>query len=150
MKTIIFSIFAITFLVSCVEAVVEPTTNLSDPNLAKVTGKWELYKISFGYPVPGGPTEKKPDAVEYLDFSATNKTVTKTVVGTKETTTEKSTFELKNYSAERNQLALFFVESKTYSFFTFDEATQSIILYERVPVGAILADGNSYHYKKVK
>lgn len=150
MKTIIFSILTTLILTSCVESVVEPTTEAADPTLAKISGKWELFKISFGYPMLGGPTEKKPDAVEYLEFSAANKTLIKTVIGTNETKTEKSTIELKNYSDERKQLALFFVETKTYSFYTFDEATQSIILYDRVPVGAILADGNSYHYKKVK
>ena len=150
MKTIIFSILTTLILISCVEAVVEPTAEAADPTLTKISGKWELYKISFGYPMPNGPTEKKPDALEYLEFSAANKTLIKTVIGTNETKTEKSTIELKNYSDERKQLALFFVETKTYSFYTFDEATQSIILYDRVPVGAILADGNSYHYKKVK
>ena len=145
MKTIFLSVILIALLACQVETNIEA----SNPSLTKINGQWQLSKTSIGYPMPDGPNEIKVVDTEIISFNASKKTFTRTINGK---VTETTTFDVKkvsnNGSEERE--AVVFEKEKKYAYLTFDDANAAIILYETVPIGAELADGNSYHYQKVK
>ena len=127
----------------------ETNIEASNPALAKINGKWQLYKTSIGYPMPNGPTEIKVMNVDIISFDASNKTYTRTV---NEKVTESTTFDVQkvSYNGSEAREAVVFEKDQKYAYLTFDDQNSAIILYEKAPIGAILADGNSYHYQKVK
>ena len=145
MKAMFLSIITI-LLFGC-----QAETNIeaSNPALAKINGKWQLYKTSIGYPMPNGPTEIKVMNVDIISFDASNKTYTRTV---NEKVTESTTFDVQkvSYNGSEAREAVVFEKDQKYAYLTFDDQNSAIILYEKAPIGAILADGNSYHYQKVK
>lgn len=128
---------------------VETNIEVSNPSLAKINGQWQLSKISFGYPMPGGPTEMKATNVDIISFDASNKTFIRTINGK---ITENLSFDVQkvSYNGSEAREAVVFEKEGMYAYLTFDEDNSAIILYERTPIGAVLADGNSYHYQKVK
>ncbi len=136
----------IIFLLGC-----QAETNIEalNPSLAKINGNWQLYKTSIGYPIPNGPTEIKVVNADILSFDASKKTYTRTI---NEKVTESSTFDVKtvSYNGSEAREAVVFEKDQKYAYLTFDDENSAIILYERTPVGIVLADGNSYHYQKVK
>lgn len=123
--------------------------NIIEPSLSKVNGQWQLYKTSIGYPMPNGPTEIKVVNTDILSFDASKKTYTRTINGK---VTESSSFDVKtvSYNGSEAREAIIFEKDQRYAYLTFDDENSAIILYERTPIGAILADGNSYHYQKMK
>ena len=123
--------------------------NIIEPSLSKINGQWQLYKTSVGYPAPNSPTEIKAVNTEILSFDASKKTYTRTINGK---VTENSTFDVKtvSYNGSEAREAIVFEKDQKYAYLTFDDENSAIILYERTPVGIVLADGNSYHYQKVK
>ena len=123
--------------------------NVIEPSLSKVNGQWQLYKTSMGYPAPNSPTEIKAVNTEIISFDASAKTFTRTVNG-KVTETTDFAIEKVSYIGSETREAVVFTKNQTYAFLTFDDTNSTIILYEKAPIGAILADGNSYHYQKVK
>lgn len=145
MKTIFLSAIMMALLACQVETNIEE----SNPSLAKINGKWQLYKTSFGYPMPNSPTEIKATNIDIISFDASNKTYTRTINGK---VTENSNFDIQKISLNGSQAreAIIFEKEKQYAFLTYDDANSAIILYEKSPIGAELADGNSYHYQKVK
>ncbi len=145
MKAMFLSIIII-FLLGCQ---VETNIEASNPSLAKINGQWQFTKISVGYPVPGGATEIKAVNTEIISFDASSKTFTRTINGK---LTETTDFDVQkvSYSGSEPKEAVVFTKNQNYAFLTFDDMNSSIILYEKTPIGAVLADGNSYHYQKVK
>ena len=119
--------------------------SLVNPEYSKISGKWTLYKIGVGYPMPNGPSELTPRDVEILEIK--DKTLTRTVNGI---VTEKTKIEIKklNVNTANPRLSVVFLASDTYSFLVIDEAKEEISLYEKCPLGAELADGSTYFYKK--
>lgn len=120
-------------------------TPLINPEYSKISGKWSLYKIGLGYPMPNSPSELTPKDVETLEIK--DKTLTRTVNGI---VTEKTKIEIKklNVNTANPRLSLVFLASDTYSFLVIDESKEEINLYEKCPLGAELADGSTYFYKK--
>jgi hypothetical protein len=118
-----------------------------DPELSKIEGKWTLYKIGVGFPAPNGPSEFVPTETETLEIDAKNKTLIRIVNGV---VTESTKIEIGYHpkSSANPRLALVFLESKTYSFLSIDAAKNEISLYQKCPLEAELADGNTYFYKK--
>jgi hypothetical protein len=145
MKAMFLSIFLQLFL-SC-----QAETNIeaSETSLAKINGQWQFTKKSVGYPVPGGPTEIKAINTEIISFDASSKIFTRTINGKLTETTDFDVQKLNLFGAEPKE-AVVFTKNQNYSFLTFDDTSSSIILYEKTPIGAVLADGNSYYYQKVK
>lgn len=145
MKTIFLSVIIMALLACQVETNIEA----SNPSLAKINGQWQLSKTSIGYPMPNGPTEIKAVDTNIVSFDASKKTFTRTVNGK---ITETATFDVQkvSYNGSEVREAVVFEKEKQYAYLTYDDENSTIILYERTPIGAILADGNSYHYQKVK
>lgn len=145
MKTIFLSVIVVALLACQVETNIEA----SNPSLAKINGKWQLSKTSVGYPMPNSPTEIKAVNIDIISFDASNKTYTRTINGK---ITENTTFDVQkvSYIGSEAREAVVFEKDQKYAFLTFDDTNSSIILYEKAPIGAVLADGNSYHYQKVK
>ncbi|GGD72129.1 hypothetical protein GCM10011514_40350 [Emticicia aquatilis] len=144
MKTAFFIIFTL-FLMACQVG----NESIIEPSLTKISGQWQLTKTSIGYPAPNSPTEIKATNTEIISFDSNNKTFTRTVNGK---VTETTDFDVQkvSYNGSEPREAVVFTKTQYYAFLTFDDANSSIILYEKAPIGAILADGNSYHYQKVK
>lgn len=145
MKTIFLSVIIMALLACQVETNIEA----SNPSLAKINGQWQLSKMSIGYPIPDGPTEIKAVNTEIISFDTSKKTFTRTVNGK---VTETTTFDVQkvSYNGSDEREAVVFEKDQKYAYLTFDDEKSAIILYERTPIGAVLADGNSYHYQKVK
>ncbi|MFN3490090.1 MAG: hypothetical protein ACK4YV_13200 [Emticicia sp.] len=145
MKTIFLSVIVMALLACQVETNIEA----SNPSLTKINGQWQLSKISIGYPIPNGPTEIKAVNTEIISFDASKKTFTRTINGK---ITETTTFDVQkvSYHGSEAREAVVFEKDQKYAYLTFDDENSAIILYERTPIGAILADGSSYHYQKVK
>lgn len=127
----------------------ETNIETSNTSLSKLNGHWQFTKISVGYPVPGGPTEIKAVGTEIINFDTVGKIFTRTNNGK---LTETTDFDVQKVSffGEELREAVVFTKNQKYSFLTFDDTNSSIILYEKTPIGAVLADGNYYHYQKVK
>ena len=127
----------------------ETNIEASNTSLAKLNGQWQFTKKSVGYPVLGGPTEIKAINTEIIGFDAKSKIFTRTINGKLTETTDFDVQKLNLFGTESKE-AVVFTKNQNYSFLTFDDTNSSIILYEKTPIGAVLADGNSYHYQKVK
>jgi hypothetical protein len=142
MKHIVILAFStLLFFTSCAIENIDAESN-------KIDGKWELYKITIGFPYPGGPTELLPEKNIRMEINSIKNTI---VIFENNQKTETSSFSLKTFAESANdRLALYFWDSDSYSFYTYDEAKDNIILYERTPIGAEIADGNSYHYRRLK
>lgn len=144
MKKILIVSIAI-LLIAC------QTDNAQDisPELAKIAGKWQLYKIGYGFPPPNGPTHTTTTNQEIIEFDINSTSFTRTISGK---ISKSSSFELKQLTDGGTAFrdAIVFKNSNTYSFISFDESTSSLILYQDAPIGAVLADGNSFFYQKIK
>ncbi len=142
MKTTFFIIAMLSLMACQVESTIEPS-------LSKINGQWQLTKTTIGFPAPNSPTEIKAVNTEIISFNATSKTFTRTINGK---VTETTDFDIQkvSYNGSEPREAVVFTKNQTYAFLTFDDSNSAIILYEKSPIGAILADGNSYHYQKVK
>lgn len=138
--------FLIIFLFSLMACQVE---NTIEPSLSKIDGQWQLYKTSIGYPMPNRPTEIKAVNTEIISFDTSKKTFTRTINGK---VTDTSNFEVQkvSYIGTEPREAVIFEKEEKYAFLTYDDENSAIILYEKTPIGAVLADGNSYHYQKIK
>lgn len=142
MKTTVLAIMLFSLMACQVEDVIEPS-------LSKINGQWQLYKTSIGYPAPNSPTEIKAVNTEIISFDVSTKIFTRTVNGKVTETTDFDVQQVSYLNLEPRE-AVIFPKNQTYAFLTFNESNSEIILYERVPIGAVLADGNSYHYQKLK
>ncbi|RYU93701.1 hypothetical protein [Emticicia agri] len=141
MKTTLIVICTILFLASC-------TNTAPDPLLNELNGEWKLVKIGVGFPSPQGPTELQPEYEEILSFNASKGSYTRTKDGK---VVEKSDVSISSdEKATYQKDMLVFEESKTYSFISFTETPRYLVLYQPAPIGAVLADGNSFFYEKVK
>ncbi|WP_394993742.1 hypothetical protein [Emticicia sp.] len=145
MKMILLTLF-ITFLMANCQ--LENSQEVS-PEMAKLEGKWRLSKIGYGFPPPNGPTEYIPTYQEILEFNTLKGTFTRTKDGK---VIETSNIKISNLSdgGISKKEALIFEKDNTYSFYSFTENPVYLVLYQPTPIGAVLADGNSYFYEKVK
>lgn len=140
MPRLLFLLFGLVLSAAQCESVV-------DPELSKLDGKWKLYKIGVGYPAPNSPTELVPTETETLEIDAKARTLMRKVDGV---VTQSTKIEIRNYpkSSTNPRLALVFLDAETYSFLGIDETKGEINLYQKCPLGAELADGNTFYYKK--
>lgn len=146
MKAMFLSIITI-FLLGCqAETNIEASTN---PSLTKINGQWQFTKKSIGYPFPDGPIEIKAVDTEIISFDASKKIFTRTINGKLTETTDFDVQKVSYFGFEPKE-AIIFTKNQKYSFLTFDDTNSSIILYEKTSIGAVLADGNYYHYQKIK
>lgn len=145
MKAMFLSLF-LQLILGC-----QTETNIeaSNTSLTKINGQWQFTKKSIGYPVPGGATEIKAADIEIINFDIVGKIFTRTKNGKLTETTDFDIQKVSFFETEPRE-AVVFTKYQNYSFLTFDDTNSSIILYEKTPFGAVLADGNSYHYQKVK
>lgn len=142
MKTT-FLVIALVSLIAC------QVENTIEPSLSKINGQWQLTKTSVGYPAPNSPTEIKATNTEIISFDANSRIFTRTINGK---VTETTDFDVQkvSYNGSEPREAVVFPKNQNYAFLSFDDSNSAIILYEKAPIGAILADGNSYHCQKVK
>ncbi len=145
MKTILLYFSVILFFQNCKDKTLQ---NIA-PSFAKVEGKWKLYKISIGFRSQNGASEVPVNNEEIIEFNAKTKFFVKTIDGKPTEATKFDAREINNFNNSTARDAIVFIESNTYSFISFDESNSAIILYHRAPVGSELADGNSYHYRKI-
>lgn len=141
MKILLVYIFSFLLVSTC-----ETTT--PDPLLYEINGQWKLVKIAIGFPAPGGPTEKTPEYEEILEFNASKESFTRSKDGK---VVEKSAISInEDDKASIRRYKLVFENSKTYSYMTFTETPKYLVLYQRAPIDATLADGNLFFYEKIK
>lgn len=145
MKTLLLSIAAMVLMVSCQAENSQEIT----PELVKVTGKWKLYKISGGFRSPNDPSEVPITSEEIIEFNTSTKVFTRTIAGKVTETTNFDVRAINNFNNTSAREAIVFTKSNTYSWVSFEESTSSLVLYQSTPIGAELADGNSFYYRKV-
>jgi hypothetical protein len=143
MKMLFLSSFIILLMVNC-----QSSQEIS-PEMVKLDGKWKLVKIAYGFPPPNGLTEYKPTYEEILEFNSSKGTFTRTKDGKiMESSNIKSSKLIDGGVSTRE--SLIFEKDNTYSFYSFTENPIYLVLYQAAPIGAVLADGNSFYYEKVK
>jgi hypothetical protein len=141
MKTFLSSISIMFLLVGCQAE----TSQDIVPELAKVAGKWELYKIIRFRITPEPITSE-----EIIEFNVSTKVFTRTIAGKITETTSFDTRAISNFNNTPARDAIVFTKSNTYSFITFEESNSSLILNQSTPIGEEFADGSNYYYRKVK
>jgi hypothetical protein len=128
---------------------VETKIDATNSSLARLNGNWKFTKKSIGYPIPGRPIEIKAVVTEIVNFDVSNKIFTRSINGKLTETTDFDVQKLSFIGIEPRE-AVVFDKNQNYCFLTFDDTNLSIILYEKTPIEAVLADGDSYHYQKIK
>jgi hypothetical protein len=141
MKTFLLSISIMFLLIGCQAE----TSQDIVPELAKVAGKWKLYKI-IGFRITPEPITSE----EIIEFNVSTKVFTRTVAGKITETTSFVARTVSNFNNTSARDAIVFTKSNTYSFITFEENNSSLILNQSTPIGEELADGISYYYRKVQ
>ncbi len=141
MKKTLILFCAILLLAAC-------ENNKPDPILNEINGQWKLVKIGIGFPSPTGSSELIPDYEEILEFNASKGSFTRSKDGKVVERSEVSISLDENASQKTGKLV--FEDSKTYSFISFTETPKYMVLYQSAPIGATLADGNSFFYEKIK
>lgn len=139
----ILSLMTVTFLFTKCEKI--ETKSLTDSQLS---GKWKLVKISYGYPAPNMPTFTTNVADVTYEFDGNKNFYVYRNAG-KITDEGNYTTETKKYENYTENI-LTFTKLDVYTTYSIDAEKQELILYERMPIGSMLADGNNYHYMKVK
>ncbi len=136
----------ITFLMA--QCQLENSQEIS-PEMSKLDGKWKLVKVGYGFRSPDGSPDFVPTYEEILEFNTSKGTFTRTKDGK---VTDGSSIKSSKLTDGGNSTkdAIVFEKDNTYAFYSFTENPVYLVLYETVPIGAILADGNSYFYEKVK
>lgn len=141
-------VILVSFIISLIACQKDNAQEVS-PELAKIAGKWQLYKIGYGFPPPNGPTQTTSTNQEIIEFDVNKVTFARTISGK---ISESGSFELKQLPDGGTTLrdAIVFKNTNTYSFIAFDESTFSLIMHQAAPMGAVLADGNSFFYQKIE
>ncbi len=145
MKTLLLCISTMLLLISCAAESSQEIT----PEFVKVAGKWKLYKISGGFRSPNNLGEIAIKEEEIIEFDASTKIFTRTIAGKITETTNFDVKAISNFNNTSAREAIVFTKSNTYSWVSFEESTSSLVLYQSTPIGAELADGNSFYYRKV-
>lgn len=120
-----------------------------NPEMAKLDGKWKLVKVAYGFPAPNSPTEFVPNYEEILAFNTSTNTFTRTKDGKVTQSSSLKTSSLPDGGTSSRAIVIF-EKDNTYSFYSFTQNPDYLVLYQAAPVGAILADGNSFYYQKIK
>lgn len=141
MRTVFIFICTVLLLAGC-------ENSTTDPIFSQLNGQWKLVKIGIGFPMPDGPNELTPDYEEILEFNSQKGNFTRSKDGK---LVEKSnvSFMVDNHASQLRG-DLIFEDSKTYSPMWFTETPKYLVLYQSAPIGATLADGNSFFYEKIK
>ena len=146
MKKLLLAITVTLLLANCQSG----TSQEVNPETVKFDGKWQLVKIGVGFPPPNGPTSFKPPYQEVLEFNISKRQFTRTKDGK---ITENNSFkitDLAEFGGSTRRAAIVFEEDNTYAFYSFIENPNYLTLQQRVPIGAYLADGNTFFYEKMQ
>lgn len=114
------------------------------PELAEFDGEWKLEKITNGF----AQTELIGTAAivyeETLTIDETNKTFISQIDNLPQ---EKSRIEV---GVQSNQEALILLDENMYHWFSFQQLNGKthLMLYQKCPINAVLADGSYYYYSK--
>lgn len=130
----------------CVLACSVPSCGCDPVMPSFITGKWRLEKIIYGYPPPNSPSFSTDVKNQVYVF---DEALSKYEVLEDNIKIESGSFLLERSADNRSQ-NLNFIEKKTYSTYTFTENNKVLSLYQRTPVGAVLADGSTFQYRKIE
>jgi hypothetical protein len=145
MKMTILSLIFSYFVATCQS----DNSQQISPEMAKFDGKWKLSKVVYGFRSPNGLSEFVPNYEEILEFNTSTNTFTRTKDGK---ITQSSSVKASNLAdgSTSSRAIVVFEKDNTYSFYSFTENPVYLVLYQAAPVGAVLADGNSFYYQKIK
>ncbi len=128
----VFSIFA------CADSKVTPVG---------LDGDWQLYKISYGFPPPNSPGFTLDVPQVRLSFDESSK---KFKLYRENIVKEAGGFELSiDVKNPNGKDIIVFLTDNTFSNYSFPVDANELVLYQRTKVGGILADGSSFHYKRL-
>ncbi len=146
MKNLLLALTTIFLLGNCSLEKAQEIT----PEMNKIDGKWNLAKIVVGFRPPDGIPEFKPTYVEILEFSSTKKTFSRTKDGQIVESSNFKITDLAEFGVNTKRAAIVFEKDNTYSFYSFSENPNYLILNQKAPIGATLADGNIFFYEKMQ
>ena len=135
----VFFITSVSALASCEqkECCVLP------PVGSELHGNWEFVRVNYGF---SNTTQTAAEIgyTESLEIDMTNSRLRRL---RDEVQVENTTFSLSDQGTSQ---VITFEDEQTYSYYTvFEENGKTMLsLYERSPIGAILADGGVYYYEK--
>jgi hypothetical protein len=115
-----------------------------DPVPKILQGSWKLIQIDYGYPIPNMPSFTRDVEDQVYEFDET-KSSFKVYKNSKIVESGKYLF-----TEDMQGKKIEFLTNNTYSILSFNQNNKELILYERAPKGAVLADGNSYRYLKIE
>lgn len=113
------------------------------PKIAELHGNWEFVRVNYGF-TNTSQTAAELGYSERLEIDGTNERLRRYRNGKE---AENTAFSI---SEQGTSKVITFENEQTYSYYTvFEESEKTMLsLYERSPVGAILADGGVYYYEK--
>lgn len=114
------------------------------PEGSELHGNWQFVRAFYGF-TNTTVTATQAGYTERLTIDAGTKTLNRFK---NDKLVETTKFSISN----QNELKVItFENSKEYSYFTVSSENNKMVLslYQRAPVGAILADGGTYYYEKI-
>jgi hypothetical protein len=114
------------------------------PELAEFHGEWKLEKITNGFAQLELIGLEAIGYKEIISIDASNQTFTSQIGNFPQ---EKSKLEL---GIQANQDALILVDENMYHWYSFQQLNGKtyLMLYQKCPINAVLADGSYYYYSK--
>lgn len=119
---------------------------VTPPIESQFEGKWELFKVSNGF----AQVNLEGDEIGYVETIAFNTSSSTSKFERKRNGKSElvSKFEI---GKELDQNAIILIDDNSYHWYTFIEknGVEVLSLYQNAPLGAELADGSNYEYKRV-
>jgi hypothetical protein len=111
--------------------------------VAELSGDWEFVRVSYGF-TNTSQTATELGYTERLEIDGPNKRFRRYQ---DEKEVEDTPFSLSERGTSK---VITFEKEKTYSYYTvfIEDGKTMLSLYERAPVGVILADGGMYYYEE--
>lgn len=120
-----------------------PLCGCDMPYLDELTGKWKLVRIVNAF----GRMDKSENEIGYSELIQfdVNRNYSRQIDGK---VNEESPYELGGDDNFKNFIK--YTKTNTYQPYRFQtvDGKQYLILYEKMPVGAVLADGSDYYFLK--
>ncbi len=138
MKRLFILLFFATVLGSCSEK----DCCVLPPELSEFHGEWDLVRLTNGF----SQLDQTGEAIGFTEkiiINAENKTFTRLINDSSEVSSVTN-------GIEGGREALILTDEQMYHWYWFEQidGKTHLLLYQKCPIGAVLADGLTYYYSK--